>query len=106
MVGENSQMVQFASVDPPPLDWMQSGNTSQLLSTSDSTVLSLNTSTLKDDYDYACDESLYGSFTRADDCLSAVDRIVQGKDRLTFAMRQTPEILDTVFPLPMRFMGG
>lgn len=66
----------------------------------------LTTPTIKDDYHFDCDGSRYGYRLDTDDCLSALDRIINTRDKPTFAERGTPDMPASTFPLPWRWMGS
>ena len=104
--GQALQIAQVASVDPLPLDIIQSANASHLSLPPTVASSLLNTSTLQEEYDYTCDGPKYGGFSKPDDCLSALGRFVQGQDRVVFAERESPERVESVHPLPWRWMGG
>lgn len=60
------------------------------------------------DYDFQCDGPRYGTFSdwEVSGCLEAKKAIAAGRERIMFAMRDTPEMTGDAYPLPWRWMDG
>ena len=61
-----------------------------------------------EDYEFICDGSKYGTFLDQDvsACVDAMKAIGRGRERIQFAMRDTPEATKEAYPLPWRWMDS
>ena len=70
--------------------------------------LSLVLPNTNNDYEFICDGSRYGTFLdeEVSACVDATKAIAPGRERVMFAMRDTPEATKEAYPLPWRWMNG
>ena len=81
-------------------------NISNSLQLSNQTTIALNASAVDNEFGFVCDGSVYGFNPDVQDCLGALDKFGEGRDRIKFAQRHTPAAEEeNVFPLPWRWMG-
>ena len=61
-----------------------------------------------DCYEFICDGSRYGTFLdeEVSACVDAKEAIAAGRERMRFAMRDTPEATGKAYPLPWRWMDS
>lgn len=57
-------------------------------------------------YTFACDDAKFGHDLDIDDCMSALDRIINSRASVTFADRELTIERPDWDPLPWRWMGG
>ena len=98
--------LQAISPDIIASDTLSPLNISNSFQLPNQTTIALNNSAEGNEFGFVCDGSVYGFNPDVQDCLGALDKFGEGRDRIKFAQRHTPAAEEeNVFPLPWRWMG-